>query len=133
VARVTSLQRAAARLRDRGYQVEILRRRKGGRCRRRYTPFGFADLIGLKPSTPPVAVLVVGSPSIAFRTAFILPEQPAAAAWLNFGLIWIWTLHRTGPGRHKLWYEFTVPLDQRGIKDAMPDGCLDRAARSKVR
>jgi hypothetical protein len=82
VARVTTLQRAVARLR--GYHVEIARRRKGGRCRRRYTPFGFADLIGLQPGQPPVAVLVVESPSAGFRAALSLPEQPAARACAAF-------------------------------------------------
>jgi hypothetical protein len=107
------LQRAVARLRDRGYHVEITRRRKGAGGCQRHALFGFADLIGLLPGQPPVAVLVVESPSAAFRAALTLPKQPSAAAWLAVGLIQVWTLANTGSHRHQHWYEFVIPLDQR--------------------
>jgi hypothetical protein len=114
VARVTTLQRAALRLRARGYCVEVTRRRKGAGGCQRHALFGFADLVGLRPGQPPVAVLVVESPSDGFHAAVKLPGQAVARAWLAVGLIQVWALHRTGPGRHHLWHEFTVTLDQRG-------------------
>jgi hypothetical protein len=101
--RSTDLQRARRRLALAGFSVEVLRRRKGSR-RRRYTPFGFCDLLALAEGKPPLAVCVAEGEDSARRLAWILPSAPSARAWLAQGnQLQVWARVHDGRGGRYTW------------------------------
>src|SRR5262249_28611089 len=103
----TMLERARVRLERLG-AVEVLRRRKGHHSRR-FSPFGWLDLLLLAPDRPPLAVRLARSETEARRLARLLPQQPAASSWLASGCaLEVWTLVNDGPRCRKRWLTIEV-------------------------
>ncbi len=113
--RTTVLQRARRRL-ALDYSVETLRRVRGWR-RRRYSPFGFLDLLGLAPDKPPLAVRLAVDEAEAFALAEVLAQVPAVAAWLAQGNdLQVWTLTSDGWRKQRRWLVLTIG----GIRETQP-------------
>lgn len=97
-----------------GYEVEILRRRRGSPRPKRYTPFSFADLWAIAPGRPILAVCVVdGRDNPASVPRELVEIVPAAVTWIASGnAIEVWFLEGK-PQCPKSWEKLpvTIPKD----------------------
>jgi hypothetical protein len=116
--RSTPLQRAARRLRLKGYAIEVTRKRTR---RGRHTPHAFLDLLAFHPDRPPLAVFVAeaaaGAPdrlpetaeAVAHVAVRTLPRTRAVLSWLARGCqLQVWFLGGDGPRRRKRWQEIPI-------------------------
>ena len=92
--RLTMICRAIRRLEAEGYSVEKTRRAYGS-LGKRYRPFAFLDLLGLKEGQPPLAIFLSSTSwNRIHAERRLLAELPAVRAWLAAGCslqLWAFT------------------------------------------